>query len=75
MSQVVETARARRSLPSPALAKAIREAAGVTQAEVAQELGVSPLTVYRWEAARRRPRGDYLAAYSALLSQLREVSQ
>jgi DNA-binding transcriptional regulator YiaG len=73
MSYLIEAARARRSLPSPDLAKAIRRAAGVTQAEVAAELGVDPLTVYRWEAGRRRPRGRYAEAYSALLNQLREV--
>lgn len=73
MSQLIEVARARRSLPPPELAKAIRQAAGVTQAEVAAELGVDPLTVYRWEAKRRRPRGRHAEAYSALLAQLREV--
>ncbi len=74
MSQLLESVRARRALPSPDLAKAIRKAAGVTQAEVAAELGVDPLTVYRWETGRRRPRGRYAEAYSSLLAQLREVS-
>lgn len=74
MSQLVAAARARRSLPTPDLAKAIRKAAGVTQAEIAAELGVDPLTVYRWESGRRRPRGRHAEAYSSLLTQLREVS-
>lgn len=74
MSQLLEVARARRALPSPAMARAIREAAGVTQAEVAAELDVAPLTVYRWETGRRRPRGEHLLAYSELLGRLREVA-
>jgi DNA-binding transcriptional regulator YiaG len=60
-------------LPSPALARAIREAAGVPQARVAEALHVHRLTISRWESGERHPRGANRAAYAALLSELRGV--
>ncbi len=33
----------------------LREAAGLTQLEVAYRLGVTPHTVYMWESGRREP--------------------
>ena len=33
--------------------KELREAAGLTQLQVAYELGVTPQTVYMWESGRR----------------------
>lgn len=74
MSHLLEEVRLSRSLPTPALARAIREAAGVSQTRIAQELGVHRLTVARWEAGSRSPRGAHRVAYAALLNQLREAT-
>ena len=35
-----------------------------------EALGFSPVTVWRWETGRRRPRGDATRAYWTLLTQL-----
>ena len=61
-----------RRMPAPALARAIRQAAGVSQARLAEELRVHRVTVARWEAGRRRPRGELALRYAALLDELRE---
>jgi DNA-binding transcriptional regulator YiaG len=67
--------RAQRRLPSPALARAIREAAGVTQARIAAELRVCRVTVTRWESGQRRPRGAKALAYAALLADLEDTGK
>lgn len=70
MMNVIDEARARRSLPAPALAKAIREAAGVSQSAVARTLGLNRMTISRWEAAFCRPSAQHLNAYADLLRAL-----
>jgi DNA-binding transcriptional regulator YiaG len=67
-----------RRLPPPLVARAIRCAAGVSQAQLARELGVRRVTVARWEkvgaAWSRRPRGELRRRYTELLEELqREV--
>lgn len=74
MSGLVAEVLTARRLPPPALAKAVRVAAGVSQARVARELGVTRVTVARWEAGARRPRGLTLHAYVDLLEALREAA-
>lgn len=71
MNQLVEEVRATRALPTPALARAIRQAAGVSQQRLADELGVGRVTVTRWESGERRPRGPLAVAYAQLLAELR----
>ncbi len=51
-------------------ARATRLAAGLSLAEVASALGVSHVTVYRWEVGQRTPTGDRALAYKQLLDQL-----
>ena len=51
MSGLVAEVREAQSLPAPDVARAIREAAQVSQARLAGELGVHELTVARWEKA------------------------
>jgi DNA-binding transcriptional regulator YiaG len=58
------------SLPSPAKARAIREAAGVSQTRMAQELGRAPLTIHRWETGATVPTGEQRIAYARLLRDL-----
>jgi transcriptional regulator with XRE-family HTH domain len=65
--------RARRRLPQAPLARAIREAAGISQGRLAEELGVGRVTVTRWEGGQRQPRGSTAAAYAELLDQLKRA--
>ena len=79
MTQLVEeirqSRRQARRLPPPHLAKAIREAAGVSQQRLADELGVHRVSVARWELGQRRPRGRLLVSYADLLDALRQEAQ
>jgi Helix-turn-helix len=54
-------------LPEPAERARLREAAGVTQARLAQVLHSSTQTVKNWEAGRSEPRPPRLQAYVRLL--------
>ncbi len=65
-----EEIRAVRSLPSPELARAIRMNAGVTQARLAEEVGVTRATINRWESGERRPQGRHRATYAAVLAEI-----
>jgi DNA-binding transcriptional regulator YiaG len=56
LAQQVREAR----LPEPALRRLIRKAAAVSLAEVAGELGVTSVTVLRWERGDSDPRRDRL---------------
>jgi DNA-binding transcriptional regulator YiaG len=67
--------RARRRLPSPAKAREIRLAAGVSQGRIAAELGVATITVSRWETGSRAPKGQLLVAYVGLLDHLAELTR
>lgn len=48
----------------------IREAAGVTMAEVASAVGTTESTISRWESNERKPRGDAGARWAELLGRL-----
>lgn len=74
MSGLVADVVAERRLPSPGLARAIRQSAGVSQARIAHELGVHPVSVARWEAGTRTPRGELRRRYAGLLAELQQVS-
>jgi transcriptional regulator with XRE-family HTH domain len=52
--------------------KQIRQAAGLSRAEVARLAGVSPAAVSRWESHDRTPRGDTAAAYARALRKVKE---
>jgi len=51
-------------------ARAIREAVGLSQAEIARAVGVERATVALWEQGRRIPHGDPALAYGRLLAEL-----
>ncbi|MGE0300862.1 MAG: helix-turn-helix transcriptional regulator [Candidatus Nanopelagicales bacterium] len=70
MTTLIDEARTRAALPTPRMARAIREAAGVSQSGVARELGVARMTVCRWESGSSKPSGRHLAAYAELLAEL-----
>ncbi len=63
-----------RRLPSPADARAIRVAAGATQAEVAQEVGVSASAVAAWEAGVAHPRAATAERYRTVLDALAKLA-
>lgn len=71
IGELVDEVRHLRRMPTPALARAIRESAGLSQARVAEALGVDRVTVTRWETGRRRPRGQIAREYVALIEKLR----
>jgi transcriptional regulator with XRE-family HTH domain len=74
VSVLIDQVRAARRLPPPAVARAIRDAAGVSQQQLADELGVNRVTVARWELGTRTPRGELRLRYTTLLEQLRKVA-
>ncbi|WP_345981132.1 helix-turn-helix domain-containing protein [Streptomyces sp. DSS69] len=57
-------------LPTPAERVRLREAAGLTQAAVAQALGTRVPSVEAWEVGRAEPTGERLEAYRRLLEGL-----
>jgi DNA-binding transcriptional regulator YiaG len=63
------------SLPLPRVRREIRQAAGIPQSRIAAELGVHVLTVHRWEAGTREPRGELRLGYARLLRALDETTR
>lgn len=56
-------------------ARDLRVAAGLSQALVAQECGVTASTVHKWEVGMSSPRGRNLVVYHAFLTGLVEREQ
>ena len=71
---LVEQVRAAQRLPAPTVTRAIRRAAGVSQQQIADELGVNRVTVARYEIVERSPRGELRLRYIELLETLRELT-
>ena len=61
-------------LPSPSLRRAIRLSAGVSLREVGEELGVTAMTILRWERGDADPRRDRAIAYRLLLDALQDAA-
>ncbi|WP_033280103.1 helix-turn-helix domain-containing protein [Streptomyces sp. NRRL F-525] len=59
-------------LPPPKERRRLREAGSLTQAQVAERVGVSRETVRSWETGRTTPRGRKREAYAKLLTSLGE---
>ena len=68
--ELLERVAAVAGLPRPRDRRRIREAAGVSQSDVAAALGVSTMTVNRWERGLIRPRGQKAVEYTKLLEAL-----
>jgi DNA-binding XRE family transcriptional regulator len=51
----------------------IREAAGLSNAELARAIDVDPSTCFRWESGERIPTGPYAIRYAVFLGELRDV--
>ncbi|MFJ3213841.1 helix-turn-helix transcriptional regulator [Streptomyces flaveolus] len=59
-------------LPAPRVRQQLRLAAGLTQQEVADAVGVKRLAVARWELGQTHPRRPHRAVYIHLLKRLAE---
>lgn len=59
-------------LPPPSERVRLRKAQGLTQARVAEALGVTPGAVGSWEKGRYEPRGDVRIQYAELLRLIAE---
>lgn len=70
LQQYLAAAQRRRELPTPALRRDIRARAGLSQAQLADAIGVDRVTVSRWEAGTRTPRGRHLTEYLEALNEL-----
>ncbi|MFI9826725.1 helix-turn-helix domain-containing protein [Streptomyces sp. NPDC051913] len=62
-------------LPSPKERRRLREAGSLTQAQVAERVGVTRETVRAWESGRTNPRGRKREVYARLLSTLVEEEE
>jgi transcriptional regulator with XRE-family HTH domain len=67
---VMDTVRTRRMLPAPEIRRWIRVRANLSQAEVAQAVGVSAAAVSHWEHGLHHPRGERLRRYVDLLDSI-----
>lgn len=63
--------RLRNDLPEPEQRRSIREAAGLTQQDIADVVGVSRQAITAWEAGDRYPRKAQLARYVEALTALK----
>jgi len=54
--------------------RALREAAGLTQADIARCVGCTPSTIANYEAGRRVPSGRTAALYGAALARCLELA-
>ena len=59
-------------LPEPPERERLRRAQGLTQAQVAEALGVTPGAVSGWEKGRYQPRGTVREEYAELLRLIAE---
>ena len=72
--EVLEKVRVRQSLPSPAARRAIRAASGLSQSDIAGQVGVSTETISRWEAGSVTPQHRHLVTYVEVLHELRDLT-
>jgi DNA-binding transcriptional regulator YiaG len=63
-----------RSMIRSGEARKIREDAGLSLSEAAQPVKVDPVTIWRWEAGQRTPRGDDALRYLRVLQVLKKAS-
>lgn len=71
LDQLDQLTRVRR-LTSSGAARSIRQAAGLSQSELAGSIAVCPSTLHRWEVGERRPTGALALRYLDALDRLRK---
>lgn len=74
MTNLAQRLEAATKLPAPRTRRAIRNDAGISQQEIADEIGVHRMTIARWEAGTHQPRGDRLVQYFQIIEQMRLAS-
>jgi transcriptional regulator with XRE-family HTH domain len=75
IEDAIERARRVRRLPSPRARRALRIGAGVSQEDIAADVGTDRASIARYELGTRTPRGEVLERYLAVLDRLaREVA-
>lgn len=62
-------------LPSPAIRREIREAAGLSYRRMAEALEVDPMTLWRWEKGKTTPKLEDAGRYRMLLDALAEAAK
>ena len=67
--------RSRRRLPPADERRHIREAAGVSQRQLARALGVSWTAIQRWEGGARPRRPEHVTEYRRALDGLRSLAE
>jgi DNA-binding transcriptional regulator YiaG len=72
LDELREQVAASRTLPSPAVRRALRESAGVPLRVIAELLKVTPEAVRLWERGLRRPSRDHMSGYLEALRVLRD---
>jgi transcriptional regulator with XRE-family HTH domain len=72
LEELREKVAASRTLPSPAVRRALRESAGVPLRAIAELLKVTPEAVRLWERGLRRPSHEHLHGYLEALRVLRD---
>ncbi len=55
-------------------ARTLRTAAGLSLADVAEAIGVTPAAVHSWENGKYLPRGEHAVRYARLLEDLAKVT-
>ncbi|MEU0971332.1 helix-turn-helix transcriptional regulator [Streptomyces sp. NPDC005917] len=66
--------RLHQDLPAPEERRAIRQAAGLSQGELAEAIGVTRQAVSHWEAGTRTPKGAFLERYVSAIRTLRDAA-
>jgi transcriptional regulator with XRE-family HTH domain len=67
LEDLTQRLQVRRRLPPPQVRRALRLAAGASQADVGEVVGVTRQSVSLWEAGSRTPRGRNLDVYLEVL--------
>jgi DNA-binding transcriptional regulator YiaG len=73
LRKFVEHRRSTVELPPPRIRRAIREAAGVAQVVLGSAIGVSGVSVCRYESGAREPHGAVRLRYAEALEELRRA--
>lgn len=70
LTLAIEQARVRLRLPPPAERRRLRQRAGLSQLVIGRTLGVSAVTVCRWERGARTPSRRLAPLYADVLDRL-----
>ena len=64
----------KRAMPNPAQRRRIRKLANISQATLANAVGVSQSTIGYWETGERNPSGEHAEIYLRLLLELQAAA-